>query len=153
MAPTPTVAGPRRQYRWPPTARLGGLHTYEYSVLAEPYTLVSVPAAISDDPDEARRQASTAAMAMLRMFKRESYKFLSPEEVEAYPATAQEQQILDTYTHRSFHGTPAMVAERLEALHERTGVDEVMLVGGQHSGEFDQHGIELIAEHYDLPRA
>lgn len=120
-------------------------------VLAEPHTLVSVPVAISDDPVEAKRQAATSAMAMLRMFKGEGYLLLPPDEVEAYPATIQERQILDAYTSRSFHGTAATVANRLEALHERTGVDEVMLVVGGHSTALDQRGITLIADHYALP--
>ncbi|WP_395398542.1 LLM class flavin-dependent oxidoreductase [Arthrobacter sp. UC242_113] len=120
-------------------------------VLAEPHTLVSVPVAIGDDPAEAKRQAATSAMAMLRMFKGEGYLLLPPDEVEAYPATIQERQILDAYTNRSFHGTAATVADRLEALHERTGVDEVMLVVGGHSASLDQRGIALIADQYDLP--
>lgn len=122
-------------------------------VLAEPHTLVSVPVAVSDDRVEAERQAATSAMAMLRMFKREGYLLLPPDEVEAYPATTQERHILDVYTGRSFHGTPATVADRLEALHQRTGVDEVMLVVGGHSAALDERGIELLADHYELPRA
>ncbi|MBD7956834.1 LLM class flavin-dependent oxidoreductase [Microbacterium sp. Sa4CUA7] len=122
-------------------------------VLAEPHTLVSVPAAIADDPAEARRQASTMSMAMLRMFKREGYQLLPPDEVAAYPATMQERQILDSYTDRNFHGTAATVADRLELLHARTGVDEVMLVVGGHSSALDERGIELIADHYDMAQA
>lgn len=120
-------------------------------VLAEPHTLVSVPVAISDDLAEAKRQAATSAMAMLRMFKSEGYLLLPPGEVDAYPATLQERQVIDAYTSRSFHGTAANVADRLEALHERTGVDEVMLVVGGHSTTLDQRGITLIADHYELP--
>lgn len=120
-------------------------------VLAEPQTLISVPVAISDDPAEAERQAATSAMGMLRMFKGEGYLLLPPDEVEAYPATIQERQILDAYTSRNFHGTAATVADRLEALHERTGVDEVMLVVGGHSARLDQRGISLLADHYTLP--
>ncbi|MGP4030729.1 LLM class flavin-dependent oxidoreductase [Pseudarthrobacter sp. 1C304] len=132
------------------------MHLYRESfqpsdVLTEPHTLVSVPAAISDDPAEAKRQASTSAMGMLRMFKGEGYLLLPPDEVEAYPATIHERQILDAYTSRTFHGTAATVAGRLEALHERTGVDEVMLVVGGHSTTLDQRGITLIADHYALP--
>lgn len=128
-------------------------HFQPSEALAEPYALASVPVAISNDPVEAQRQASTSAMAMLRMFKRESYLLLPPDEVEAYPATPQERQVLDAYTHRTVHGTPATVANRLEALHNRTDVDEVMLVGGGHSADFDERGIELIADHYHLPQA
>lgn len=119
--------------------------------LAAPHTLVSVPVAIDDDPGEAKRQAATSAMAMLRMFQRKGYLLLPPDEVAAYPATAQERQIIDSYTHRSLHGTAATVADRLEALHGHTGVDEVMLVVGGHSGTRDERGIELIADHYSLP--
>lgn len=122
-------------------------------VLAAPRTIVSVPAAISEDPDQARRQAATSAMAMLRMFTRKGYLLLPPEEVEAYPATTQERQILDAYIGRTFHGTPATVAERLESLHARTDVDEVMLVVSGHSAEIDRRGIELIADHYALSRS
>lgn len=122
-------------------------------MLAEPHTLVSVPVAISNDPAEAKRQAATSAMAMLRMFKREGYLLLPPDEVDAYQATMQERQILDAYTNRSFHGTADTVADRLEALHERTGVDEVMLVVGGHSAAIDERGITLLADHYALPQA
>lgn len=122
-------------------------------LLAEPYTLVSVPVAISDDAAEAKGQAATSAMAMLRMFKGEGYLLLPPDEVEAYPATVQERQILDAYTRRTFHGTAATVAVRLDALHERTGLDEVMLVVGGHSASLDERGITLLADHYAIPRA
>lgn len=121
-------------------------------VLAEPHTLISVPAAISNDPVEAKRQASTSAMAMLRMFKGEGYLLLPPGEVEAYQATVQERHIIDAYTNRSFHGTPETVAARLEGLQERTGADEMMLVVGGHSTSLDQEGIGLIADHYAMPR-
>ncbi|GAA3287535.1 LLM class flavin-dependent oxidoreductase [Arthrobacter citreus] len=121
-------------------------------VLAEPQTVVSVSVAISDDAAAAKRQAATSAMAMLRMFKREGYLLLPPDEVEAYEATLQERQILDSYTDRSFHGNAAAVADRLEALWRRTGVDEVMLVVGGHSASLDEEGINLLADHYSLPR-
>jgi len=121
-------------------------------VLAKPYSLVSVSVAISDDPVEARRQASTSAMAMLRMFKGEGYLLLPPDEVAAYYPTVQERHILDAYTDRSFHGAPASVAGRLEALQERTGVNEVMLVVGGHSTRLDHEGLHLIADHYGIPR-
>lgn len=120
--------------------------------LAAPRTIVSVPVAISEDPTQAKRQAATSAMAMLRMFKREGYLLLPPDEVEAYPATIQERQIIDAYVGRTFHGAPAEVANRLESLHARTGIDEIMLVVAGHSAEIDRHGIELIADHYGLPR-
>ncbi|MHC5560904.1 LLM class flavin-dependent oxidoreductase [Kocuria sp. U4B] len=121
--------------------------------LAEPHTLVSVGVIADDDPAEARRQARTAAMAMLRMFQRKSYSLLPPEEVEAYPATVQEQHVLDLYTHRFLNGTGADVAADLEQLHALTDVDEVMLVTLGHSRRAQARTVELLADHYGLPAA
>ncbi|WP_268746899.1 LLM class flavin-dependent oxidoreductase [Tomitella biformata] len=120
------------------------------AALAEPYTLVSVGALADDDPHEARRQASSSAMAMLRMFQRKHYSLLPPEEVEAYQATPQEQQVLDMYAERFINGTAADVAENLEQLHDRTGVDEVMLVVMGYSREAQARTVELMADHYGL---
>ena len=120
-------------------------------VLAEPYSLVSVPVVADHDPVEARRQASTAAMAMLRMFVRKGYSLLPPEEVEAYQATPQEQAILDSYTQRFLNGTPEHVADSLDRLHARTGVDEVMLVVMGHSRLAQSRTVDLLADHYGLP--
>lgn len=85
-------------------------------VLSKPHSLVSVGAVAHDDAEEARRQARTAAMAMLRMMKRQSYLVLSPEEVEAYSPTLEEQQILDAYTELYLNGTGHKVAAQLDHL-------------------------------------
>ncbi|WP_043497152.1 LLM class flavin-dependent oxidoreductase [Georgenia sp. SUBG003] len=119
-------------------------------VLDEPYTLVSVGVVADDDPDEAGRQAASSAMAMLRMFQRKPYGLLPPEEVEAYPATLQERQILDSYTRRFVNGTGPEVATTLEELHARTGVDEVMLVVMGHSRRAQAQTVEVVADHYSL---
>lgn len=120
--------------------------------LAEPYTMVSIGVVAHDDAAEARRQARTGAMAMLRMFTRQTYKVLTPAEVEAYSPTLQEQQILDTYTRQYINGTGPQVAERLDHLHDLTGADEIMLVTMGHSREVQARTLELIADHYGLPQ-
>ena len=74
-------------------------------ILSEPYALVSLGVVAHDDPEEAARQARTAGMAMLRMFKRESYSLLPPEEVENYPATLNERHVLEVYDQRFVNGT------------------------------------------------
>lgn len=121
--------------------------------LAEPYTLISIGVAAHDDAEEARKQARTAAMAMLRMFKRQSYSLLPPDEVDSYPATLQEQQILDLYTRRFLNGTAPQVAASLEQLHERTSVDEIMLVTMGGSRQTHASTIDLIADHYEMVSA
>lgn len=119
--------------------------------LDEPYSLVSAPVTASNDPAEAKRQASSSAMSMLRMFQRKSFLLLPPEEVENYPADLRERQILDTYTNRTITGTGAQVASQLEQLQEHTGVDEVMLVVTGYSPEIMTETVEQVADHYGMP--
>lgn len=123
------------------------------TVLDRPHTLASVSTIVADEAEEARRQASSTAMAMLRMFKREPYALLPPEEVAAYPATANERAIVGQYTNRTFAGTAATVADRLEQLHEQTEVDEVMTVVGAHDLSAASRTVELLADHYGTPTA
>lgn len=119
--------------------------------LDEPYSLVSVGAAADEDPVEARRQSATSAMAMLRMFQRKTFSLFPPAEVEAFQANVHERQVLEEYTDRALHGTAAEVAYGLEELHDRTRVDEVMLVVQGHSRRAQARTVELIADHYNMP--
>lgn len=118
--------------------------------LAEPYTLVSIGVVAHDDAQEAYRQALTAAMAMLRMFKRESYSLLPPEEVENYVSSLNERQVLEVYTQRFVNGTGEDVAASLGRLYEQTQADEIMLVTMGSLGAVHVRTIELIAQYYGL---
>ena len=118
--------------------------------LEQPHTLVSVGVVAHDQVDEAERQARIAAMAMLRMFRRESYSLLPAEEVLAFEGTVREQQILDLYSRLFRNGTGADVADALEQLHERVRMDEVMLVTMGSSRDVHARTIELVADHYSM---
>lgn len=119
--------------------------------LAEPYSLVSIGAIADEDPTEARRQSTSTAMAMLRMFQRKPFALLPPEEVEAFQASAQERQVIEEYTDRTLHGTAGQVAAGLEELQAQTGVDEVMLVVTGYSRRTQSRTVELVADHYGMP--
>jgi luciferase family oxidoreductase group 1 len=119
--------------------------------LAAPYSLVSIGVIADEDPAEARRQSTSTAMAMLRMFQRKPFALFPPEEVEAFQATVQERQVIEEYTDRTLHGTAAQVAAGLEELHAQTGVDELMLVVGGHSRRTQSRTVELLADHYGMP--
>ncbi|TFC57489.1 MULTISPECIES: LLM class flavin-dependent oxidoreductase [unclassified Cryobacterium] len=121
------------------------------SFLAEPYSLVSIGAIADENPAEARRQSTSTAMAMLRMFQRKPFALLPPEEVEAFQANVQERQIIEEYTDRTLHGTAGQVAAGLEELQAQTGVDEVMLVVSGYSRRAQSRTVELIADHYGMP--
>lgn len=118
--------------------------------LAEPYALASVGVVADDDVAAARAQVDSAAMAMLRMIRREPYTLLPPEEVAAFEASAEERRVLDGYADRFLGGTAADVAGRLEELHARTGVDEIMLVTMGPSRAGHRRTVELLARHYAL---
>ncbi|MGZ9827162.1 LLM class flavin-dependent oxidoreductase [Tsukamurella ocularis] len=120
------------------------------AALAEPYTLASVGVVADDDPAEARRQAQSAAAAMLRMIQRAPYTLPPPDDAAAHDASAEERRTLDGYLDRFHHGTAADVAGRLDALHSRTGVDEIMLVPMGPSRAGHRRTVELLAEHYAL---
>ena len=126
-------------------------HFRPSAVLDEPYSVVSVGVVAHDDAAEAGRQTASAAMAMLRMLQRKSYKLLPTDEVEAFRATVEEQRILDSYMRQFLHGTKAHVADGLERLHRQTEVNEVMLVVMGHSRQIQSRTVDLLADHYKLP--
>src|SRR5699024_5098337 len=123
------------------------------AALSQPYALVSLGVVAHDGADEAYRQARIAAMAMLRMFKRQSYSLLPVEEVEQYAPTLNERQVLDVYTQQFVNGTGQDVAASLNRLYEQTQVDEIMLVTMGASRAVHRRTIELIAQHYELNAA
>ncbi|MDJ0396647.1 LLM class flavin-dependent oxidoreductase [Rhodococcus sp. G-MC3] len=122
-------------------------------VLSEPYSLLSVAALAQDDAAEAERHTASAAMAMLRMFQGKPYALLPPDEVAAYPATPQERNVIDSFLDHYTHGTAAQVADELEQLQNRTGVNEIMLVGLSNTHHDQARSVELIADHYKMSAA
>ena len=118
------------------------------AALDQPYALVSVGVIADHDEREARRQASTTAMAMMRMFQREPFAYLSPDDVEAFHASSSQREFLDEWTDRTIHGSPVHVAAELEELQALTGADEFMLVVGSHSLASRSRTIGLVADHY-----
>lgn len=90
---------------------------------------------------------------MLRMFKRQPYSFLPLERVEKYRASPQERQVLDSYAERFVNGTAAEVSAVLEDLHASAGVDEVMLVAMGYSRAAQARAVQLIADHYGMPKS
>ena len=116
--------------------------------LSEPYAIVSVGAVAEEDPAQARRESTTNAMGMMRMFQGETFALPSPDAVRDHPSSAAQRQFLDDWTDRTFHGTAAEVSVQLEELHSITDADELMLVTGSHGVGARSTTLELIADHY-----
>ena len=133
----------------------GALDLYRKSfrpsgLIDEPYALVSVLASADEDAKEARRQTLSNAMGMLQMFQRKPFAYFSPEEVEQYPANLHERQVIESYVNSAYSGTPKQVADRLEQLHDRTGVDEIMLVVTGFTRSALNTTAQLMAKHYGM---
>lgn len=120
-------------------------------VLDAPYALIGVAALASDDPREARRQAMTGALAMLRLTTGRPGLIPTPEEAEAYDFRPMEREFVDGRLADIVHGTPGEVRAGLDELQKRTGADELMITASTHGGEFRLRSYELIADAYGLP--
>ncbi|MDI5967212.1 LLM class flavin-dependent oxidoreductase [Streptantibioticus silvisoli] len=121
------------------------------AVLDRPYALIGVQAVAADDEREARRQVLTGALSMLRLRTGRPGLVPTPQEAEAYPFTRPEREFLDSWLADVEHGTPDVVAERLNALVKRTGADELMLTANVHTPAARLRSYELIADAYGLP--
>jgi alkanesulfonate monooxygenase SsuD/methylene tetrahydromethanopterin reductase-like flavin-dependent oxidoreductase (luciferase family) len=68
------------------------------------------------------------------------------EEATAYPYTAEERAFVDDRMAGQIIGSPDTVREGVDALVERTGVDELMVVTSTHDGADRLRSYELLAE-------
>ncbi|MDH2390523.1 LLM class flavin-dependent oxidoreductase [Streptomyces sp. HNM0663] len=123
------------------------------AVLDAPYALIGVSALAAEDARQARRQALTGALSMLRLRSGRPGLIPTPEEAEAYPFTPQEREFADGWLANVVHGTPDAVRAGLDDLQKRTGADELMITANVHGGEERVRSYELIADAYGLPGA
>ncbi|MFJ9608178.1 LLM class flavin-dependent oxidoreductase [Kitasatospora sp. NPDC101176] len=119
-------------------------------VLAEPYALIGVSAVAADDRASARRLARSAALGMLRLRRGNPGPIPTPEEAEAHPYSPAEAEFIDGWLENVVLGAPGEVADGLEALRKRTGVDELMVTSHIHGHEARLRSYGLIAEAYGL---
>lgn len=120
-------------------------------VLSEPYALIGVAALAAEEEREARRQALTGALSMVRLRSGRPGLVPSPEEAEAYGFSDMERDFADNWLGNVIHGTPDAVRQGLDDLAKRTGADELMITANAHGGPARLRSYELIADAYGLP--
>ncbi|MBD0694021.1 LLM class flavin-dependent oxidoreductase [Streptomyces sp. CBMA123] len=120
------------------------------AVLDEPYALIGVSAVAADDESAARRLARSAALGMLRLRRGNPGPIPTPEEAEEYPYSPVEADFIDSWLDNVVLGAPGQVADGLESLRKRTGVDELMVTSHIHGHEARLRSYGLIAEAYGL---
>ncbi|MBP2337924.1 luciferase family oxidoreductase group 1 [Saccharothrix coeruleofusca] len=100
---------------------------------AEPYVVVSLSVAVAATAEEAWRLLVPEAWAMAHSRTRGVFPPLRPAaEVLALPMTARERSLFEQSLRGHLFGTPAEIAESLDALVARTGADEVLVTTSTH---------------------
>jgi luciferase family oxidoreductase group 1 len=113
--------------------------------LDRPYAMLGVSVLCAPTDDEARWLAGSGILAFVRLRTGRPARFPSPEEAAAHPYTPQEKSIAGYRMSSQIIGSPQTVRAGLQALVERTGVDELMLVTMCYSHEDRVRSYDLIA--------
>ncbi|HET7320917.1 MAG TPA: hypothetical protein VFI96_00305, partial [Longimicrobiaceae bacterium] len=117
-----------------------------------PHVLMAVTVLCAETDEEAERLASSMALNWLRIRRGEFSPIPSPEEALAHPYTPQEQAGVKHYLEQHFIGSPATVRQKLDALVEETGADELMASTMTYDPAARLRSYELLADAF-APRA
>src|SRR6516162_1033885 len=115
-----------------------------------PYAILAVAVVCGPDDDEAERLASTPDLSFVRRAKGEYPPLASPEEAATYPYTAAESAMIRQNRSRLLVGSPTTVRERLAALIEATGADELMITSMIYEHELRKRSYELLARAFGV---
>ncbi len=118
--------------------------------LVEPYVMLGVSVVCGESDEHARWLAAPGALAFLRLRSGRPDVYPSPEEAAAYNYTPFERQQIEDWTRSHVVGDAATVRERLDALVERTGVDELMVSTMVHSHAERVASYRRLAEIFSL---
>src|SRR3989442_1612117 len=95
-------------------------------LLSAPRASVAVFVVCADSEAEALRLARSRDLFVVRLYTGRAGPYPSVEEAEAYPYAARELRIVEQARRRTIAGAPAEVRERLRALADAYGVDELV---------------------------
>jgi luciferase family oxidoreductase group 1 len=115
-------------------------------VLAEPYLMLGVPAIVADSDREAEFLASTARQKVLSLLRGEGRLLQPPVTDLDQHWLPHEQRGVEGFLGAAVIGSPARVAQQLEALLARTGANELMLVSDIYDQAARHHSLSLLAD-------
>ena len=116
----------------------------------EPHAIVAVSTVCAEDDAEAERLARSMQLVWVRLQRGEFAPIPTPEEAEAYPYTARELAVVESYRHLQIIGSPETVRARIDALATETGSDEVMVTTMVHDHAARLRSYELLAGAYGM---
>src|SRR5256885_704651 len=119
-------------------------------LLSAPRASVAVFVVCADSEAEALRLARSRDLFVVRLYTGRAGPYPSVEEAEAYPYAARELRIVEQARRRTIAGAPAEVRERLRALADAYGVDELVIVTITHDPKARRRSYELLARVFGL---
>ena len=114
--------------------------------LDAPHAMVAVSVLCAPTEEEARWLAGPSALSFVLLRSGRPGPVPTPQEAADYPYTPTDRAIVADRMTSSIIGDPTQVREQLEALVERTGADELMVVTMAHGHEDRVRSFELLAE-------
>jgi luciferase family oxidoreductase group 1 len=117
-----------------------------------PRLSMGVAALAAETEEDARRLAQSRNLWVVRLLTGRPISFPSPEEAKDYAYTEQELALLRTVESRSMVGTPKQVREKLSALAERHGAEELVIVTITYDFASRLKSYELLAKEFALKR-
>ncbi len=117
--------------------------------LDQPYAMIGVPVICAETTERARWLSGPSAVSFVRLRQGRPQQICTPEEAAEYVFTPAEREIVRTWNSPLIVGDPDTVRVQLEALAERTGVDEMMITTMVHGAADRLRSYELLAEAWD----
>lgn len=114
--------------------------------LDRPYAMVCVGAVAADTDEEARRLATSGALAMLRLRAGRPGPVPTPDEADAFAWEGDAADHLRRWLRNVANGTPDAVVDELARVQRETDADELMLTASIHGEAARIRSFELIAE-------
>lgn len=122
--------------------------TFRPGALDEPYAMIGVSVIAAETDERARELAAPQALSFLLLRRGNPGPLPSPEEAAAYPYTPLEREMIEARLAEQVVGGPETVRKDLDALVERTGVDEVMVMTQIHDHGDRLRSYEILADLY-----
>jgi luciferase family oxidoreductase group 1 len=119
----------------------------------KPRVSLGVAVLAADTDEEARKLSASRNRWVVRLLSGQPIPILSPEEANALPLNAREQELLDVIEQRTFVGTADKLKPRLIALAERHGAEELVLLTITYDFAARMRSYELLAKEFGLSPA
>ena len=112
--------------------------------------MLAIAAICAETADEADYLAATGDLVWVRLQRGEFAELPSPDEARAYPYTAQERSVAESYRRLQYIGTPEAIRRRIEAAAAEAGADEIMVSSIIHDPGARRRSYDLLAGAFEL---